>query len=177
MKNLIILIIVAIVLINVVVFIFSRDTAEAPVLSPSSILTPPILSPTELEEQNRESSISQPSQNGSGKIGIITSQKATVTYSDSGYSPATIIVKRGDMVVFDNKGPFSMWTASAVHPTHEAYPGSGIGLCGTNTLVAIFDACGGYGPGESWKFKFNERGTWKYHNHMQANHTGTIIVE
>jgi len=70
-----------------------------------------------------------------------------------------------------------MWTASAFHPTHKAYPGSDIAKCGIQSQIGIFDACRGYGSGESWEFKFDEQGTWKYHNHMQANHSGTIVVE
>jgi len=83
----------------------------------------------------------------------------------------------GDTVVFDNKGSKMMWTASAVHPTHKAYPDSDIAKCETPSQAGIFDACRGYGPGELWEFKFNEQGTWKYHNHLQPSHTGTIIVE
>ena len=70
-----------------------------------------------------------------------------------------------------------MWTASAIHPTHKAYPSSDIEKCGTQSQANIFDACKGYGQGESWGFRFDEVGTWKYHNHLQPNHTGTIVVE
>lgn len=103
--------------------------------------------------------------------------KVFVVYSDAGYDPAIVTIKKGDIVVFKNESSKMMWTASAVHPTHNAYPGSGIELCGTQTLVPNFDACKGYGFGESWEFQFEEQGTWKYHNHLQPNHTGTIITE
>lgn len=101
----------------------------------------------------------------------------SVTYLDSGYSPNTVKIKKGDTVIWKNQSKFSVWTASAVHPTHKIYPGSGMEMCGMNTLVAIFDACKGFSSGESWDFRFNEQGTWKYHNHLQPNHAGTIIVE
>jgi len=159
MKQLIILTIVAVALIGIVVFLYTRDSGEVSTLSPT-----PTPTPTPVSE---ESPLPLPT---------VLESKVTVTYSDSGYSPATITVKKGDTVVFDNKGSFSMWTASAFHPTHKAYPGSGIEMCGTNTLVAIFDACREYGAGESWEFQFNEAGTWKYHNHLQPNHTGTVVV-
>ncbi|OHA38709.1 MAG: hypothetical protein A3G03_02780 [Candidatus Taylorbacteria bacterium RIFCSPLOWO2_12_FULL_44_15c] len=64
-----------------------------------------------------------------------------------------------------------MWTASAVHPTHRAYPTSG------GCLGSTFDACAGVQSGNSWSFKFDISGTWKYHNHLNPGDTGTIVVE
>lgn len=160
MRNLIILIAVAVILVGVVVFLYTRDSEEASILSPTPTLTS---TPTA-----EETPIPLPT---------VSESKVTVTYSDSGYSPAEIQIKKGDTVVFDNKSPKMMWTASAVHPTHKAYPGSDIANCGTSSQNGMFDACKGYGTGESWEFRFNEQGTWKYHNHLQPTHFGTIIVE
>ena len=176
MKNLIILTTVAIVLVGTVVFLFSKDTAESPALSPSPTLTSTSIPSTSSGQVTSPQATSTPIVEET-PVSSPTISNIVVIYSDSGYSPATVIVKKGDTVVFDNKSSKMMWTASAVHPTHRAYPGSGIEMCGTNTLVAIFDACRGYGLSESWGFKFKEIGIWKYHNHMQANHTGTIVVE
>jgi len=170
MKNLIILTTVVIVLVGVIIFIYSGDTVEAPTPTPDS--TPSTSSGPASSPQSTPISEESPL-----PLPTVSGSKVTVTYSNSGYGPATINIKRGDTVVFENKGSFSMWTASAFHPTHKAYPGSDIAKCGTQSQAGIFDACKGYGPGESWEFKFNEQGTWKYHNHMQANHTGTIVVE
>ena len=153
MKQIIILAVLAIILIGVVVFLYSGGT-DRPALE------------IDIGIESKESP-------GANIIG----QAKTVMYSDSGYSPATITVNRGDTVVFNNKGTKMMWTASAVHPTHKAYPNSDIAKCETQSQAGIFDACGGYGLGELWEFKFNEQGTWKYHNHLQPNDTGAIIVE
>ena len=70
-----------------------------------------------------------------------------------------------------------MWTASAMHPTHMAYPGSDVKKCGTPEAGMIFDSCAGTPSGESWSFKFNSAGEWKYHNHLNVGHYGAIIVE
>lgn len=94
-----------------------------------------------------------------------------VTYSDSGYSPATLTVKAGTTVTFKNESSRSMWTASGVHPTHRLYPTTG------GCIASTFDACQGIQPGSSWSFKFNIVGTWKYHNHLNPSNTGTIVVE
>jgi len=162
MKKLILSTIVAIVLVGVVVFLFARDRGEVPALSPT-----PTLTPTPVSEES-PLPLSTP----------IASKVAVITYTDSGYSPSTVRIKRGDgLVDFKNTSSKMMWTASAVHPTHKAYPGSDIAKCGTLSGVDMFDSCKGYEPGESWAFFFDNLGTWKYHNHLQPNHTGTIVVE
>ena len=170
MKQLILLVVVAVVLVGVVVFLYSRDIVEAPTEFSRSgdAHTPRTPTPTPTVT---------PLITETTPVPLPTVSKITVTYSDSGYSPAEITVKKGDTVVFINRGSKMMWTASAVHPTHKVYPSSDIAKCGTPSQNGIFDACKGYEQGESWEFKFNETGTWKYHNHLQSTHTGTIMVE
>lgn len=94
-----------------------------------------------------------------------------VTYTDSGYSPATVTVKKGETVTWKNNSSHSMWTASALHPTHSIYPTTG------GCLGSTFDACAGIAAGATWSFKFDAAGTWKYHNHVDSSHYGTVIVE
>ncbi|HEY4506205.1 MAG TPA: hypothetical protein VJJ24_02060 [Candidatus Paceibacterota bacterium] len=101
-------------------------------------------------------------------------QTRTVTYTDSGFSPSEITIKRGEKVTFVNSSTHQMWVASAMHPTHTTYPGSDIKLCGTTDV--IFDECEGDDPGESWSFPFNIVGSWGYHNHLSASHFGKVIV-
>lgn len=98
-------------------------------------------------------------------------QDNVVTYSDSGYSPQILQVKAGATVTFKNESSESLWTASAIHPTHKVYPTTG------GCLGSTFDECKGDDPGSSWQFKFDIPGTWKYHNHLNPSHTGTIVVE
>src|SRR3989344_4998968 len=52
--------------------------------------------------------------------------ETTIVYSDSGFFPKEVTVKKGSMVTFKNESLLKMWPASAKHPTHEVYPGSGI---------------------------------------------------
>jgi plastocyanin len=92
-----------------------------------------------------------------------TTESMMVTYSDSGFSPASITVKVGDTVTFKNQSGKSMWVASAPHPTHTAYP--------------EFDAKKGVAMGESYMFTFTKAGTWEYHNHLNPTSFGTIVVE
>lgn len=98
-------------------------------------------------------------------------EEKVVTYTDSGYSPNILTVKKGETITFKNQSLQSMWTASAVHPTHRLYPTTG-GCSGST-----FDTCQGVQPGNSWSFTFDIAGTWKYHNHLDPGKTGTITVE
>ena len=101
----------------------------------------------------------------------------TIVYTANGYSPGQLTIKVGDTVIFKNESQMEMWTASAMHPTHKVYPGSGIEKCGTAEAAKIFDACAAIASGGEWSFTFTEAGTWAYHNHLQSNHFGKVIVE
>ncbi len=95
----------------------------------------------------------------------------TIEITASGFAPNTLTVSAGTIVTFINKDSQQHWPASAVHPTHSAYPESG-GCIGSK-----FDACKPLAQGESFSFTFNEKGTWKYHDHLNPAMTGTIIVQ
>ena len=95
----------------------------------------------------------------------------TVKITSSGFEPKTLTVKAGTTVTFVNEDSNKHWPASAMHPTHAVYPESG-GCIGSK-----FDACKGLAQGESFSFTFNEKGSWKYHDHLNVPSTGTIAVE
>lgn len=103
--------------------------------------------------------------------GTPPAEQNVVTYANAGYSPNTITIKAGETVNFKNSSSQSMWTASGVHPTHRLYPTTG------GCIGSTFDACKGIQPGNSWSFKFDIAGTWKYHNHLSPSDTGTIVVK
>lgn len=102
---------------------------------------------------------------------------AVVLYTDSGFAPQTFTVKAGETVTFVNGSTNPMWPATAVHPTHTAYPGSDKNKCGTAEEPNIFDACKPIAPGEEWSFKFDQKGSWNYHDHLSPNYRETITVE
>ncbi|PIR46305.1 MAG: hypothetical protein COV07_04375 [Candidatus Vogelbacteria bacterium CG10_big_fil_rev_8_21_14_0_10_45_14] len=87
---------------------------------------------------------------------------AVVSYSGSGFSPATKTVSVGTLVSFENESPKNVWVASDPHPTHTDH--------------GEFDAKRAYGPGETYTFTFSEPGTYTYHNHLNAGEKGTIVV-
>ena len=102
----------------------------------------------------------------------------SVSYTDDGFVPSVYRVKKGQVVTFVNESSKAMWPASDEHPTHRLYPQSDIKKCAEQEwFFKIFDACGEIIPGLTWAFKFEEGGSWKYHNHRYPSHTGTVVVE
>lgn len=88
----------------------------------------------------------------------------TVTYDANGFMPKTVTVRKGDTVVFQNKTGKPASVASAVHPTHLLYP--------------EFDQYKTAERGkDEFRFSFEKVGAWKYHDHLNATMTGTVVVE
>lgn len=93
-----------------------------------------------------------------------TQGEATVTImrTENGYEPKELTVKKGDIVAWTNQSGEFHWPASDLHPTHGIYP--------------EFDPLKPIASGDSWKFKFDKVGVWKFHDHIRANKVGTVIV-
>lgn len=121
------------------------------------------------------STIKGQAQNSSGSA--VERKTYDIIYTDAGFSPSAITVKAGDTVNFVNNSSGTFWPASAVHPTHSAYPGSSISKCATSTESGIFDACKPLSVGSSWTFQFNQKGSWNYHDHLHPAQKGTVVVE
>jgi len=131
--------------------------------------TPPSFS-QQPNESLQTNIIVQPSPNQSG-------EKYEIKYTDSGYSPKELTVKVGDTVTWKNESSHGMWTASAIHPTHVIYSGSSLDEHCPDAENTSFDECKSAQPGEFWSFRFDKKGTWRYHNHVQAAHFGAIVTE
>jgi len=100
-----------------------------------------------------------------------------VVVTSSELAPMTLTIKKGDTVIFTNTGTRDIWPATGAHPTHKIYPGSGIEKCGTAEESMIFDACRRVPVRDSYSFKFDEVGSWGYHDHLRSSTKGTIVVE
>ena len=107
--------------------------------------------------------------------GTMTDRRV-IAYTDNGYSPGTLTISKGDTVTFKNESSRDMWPATAIHPSHTVYPGSGIGKCDTLKEANIFDACRRIAPGGEYAFTFGEVGEWNYHDHLRSTNWGTITV-
>lgn len=101
---------------------------------------------------------------------------AAVSITANGYEPQTVSILKGGTVTWTNSTDSPNWPATAKHPTHTVYPGSGIEKCGSLEESTIFDACRGLAKGESYSFTFNNAGEWAYHDHVNAKMFGKVIV-
>lgn len=89
-------------------------------------------------------------------------ERTVVTYTDTGYAPNSVTVKKGSIVTFVNESTRGMWTTSDLHPTHQLLPG--------------FDQKAAAGKGGTYEYTFDKVGTWTYHNHVNAADKGTVVV-
>jgi plastocyanin len=98
---------------------------------------------------------------------------ATVMYSASGYSPSSVKIKKGGTVTWVDQGTGKMWTASASHPTHTVYSGTTREEHCDDATDTSFDQCEN---SAQYSFTFSKAGTWRYHNHSQSSHFGSVEV-
>jgi len=124
--------------------------------------------PESSSEQTTESEFTTPSE-----LEPPTPQTVTVVYENSGFSPKSSTIYKGDTVVFINSSTHSMWVSSNLHPTHTLYPEKSSSDC----LGSSFDSCANIPPGDLWQFEFNSTGSWGYHNHLRAGKTGIVVVQ
>jgi plastocyanin len=91
-----------------------------------------------------------------------TEQGTTITYSDDGFSPATLTVKAGTTITIKNTSGMELQFSSDDHPTHTKNPEM------NETAIS---------SGQTQSLTMNKKGTWGYHNHLSSGDTGTIVVE
>jgi plastocyanin len=91
-----------------------------------------------------------------------TSSSLTVTFTDKGFAPASLTIKKGQTVTFINNSSGKMWVAANPFPTSSEYP--------------AFNEKSGVATGSSWSFTFDKTGTWFYHNHYSPAQGAKIVV-
>lgn len=96
------------------------------------------------------------------QIFSVNSSFATIELQGKGFNPEEIKIRKNTTVKFTTTRNSAFWPASNLHPTHLIYP--------------QFDPRRPIQAKESWSFKFDKVGTWRYHDHLYPNFTGTIIV-
>lgn len=121
-----------------------------------------------------ESSVTAAAGTGTGAGATVATNVPTtvITYTDAGFVPSSVAIKKGQTVRWENNSGSKVWPASAVHPTHSVYPQKSASDC----LGSTFDACKGLQKGESWDFTFNNVGEWRFHDHLHAYNTGSVTV-
>jgi plastocyanin len=109
-----------------------------------------------------QSSTSSQSQSSSTTVTTGQNSAATITYSDSGFSPGNVTVKVASTVTIKNTSSGPLQFDSDPHPAHTDDPELNVGIVE---------------PGQSMTFTVNVKGTHGYHNHLDASQKGTIIAE
>jgi plastocyanin len=89
-------------------------------------------------------------------------EAVTITYSDNGFSPSTVIVKSGGKVTVKNTSSELVQFDSDPHPVHT-----------DDTELNI----GTVQPGDSQTITVTTTGSHGYHNHLNPSMTGTIVVK
>ncbi len=153
-------IIAIIVILAIVIFIgVKMSKSPAPVITDDSVASTTVSVATSTSSVTTTSSTTT----------VVTTTTAssttahTVTYTDAGYSPASITIKVGESVTFINNSTGKIWTASDPHPQH--------------TILSSFDEKTAADPGTSWTYTFTKAGAWKYHNHKKSSFVGQVIVQ
>ncbi|PIZ28231.1 hypothetical protein COY43_01635 [Candidatus Berkelbacteria bacterium CG_4_10_14_0_8_um_filter_35_9_33_8] len=169
-KTIIAVVIATVVLTGGYFFFKDVDRSTPEVSEPSS--QQPITQSSASEPSTSEQPPQQPQASQAPAV-----KENVVTFTNSGYSPSILTVKKDETVTFKNQSSRSMWPASAMHPTHRAYSNTSLDEHCPDTTGIAFDACKGFLPSQSWSFTFNQVGTWKYHDHLSSSNTGVIVVE
>lgn len=86
----------------------------------------------------------------------------TITYDDNGFSPQMLTTKAGEKVTIKNESNQPLQFSSADHPTHLKNDELNL-----DTIAA----------GESQTFTPTTKGTFGFHNHLDDDHTGTIVIQ
>ena len=106
---------------------------------------------------------------GSG-VAAIPSASEHITYNieitNSEFIPRKLEIKKGDKIIFVNKGSSPTWITSSDGKD-----------CETPEEAKIFGACKELITGEKYSFTFSEAGIWNYEDRMNLGKTGTIIVK
>ena len=162
-------------LVVLVLFIAGCSKSDTMVQTPVAPEQAPTPEPVASEPQ-QETPAAQPpvlkTETPSGPVNPV------VEITTDGFNPKTITITAGDSVTWINKDSRQHWPASAAHPTHTIYPGSGLSKCSNPTeRTTIFDACIGISSGKEFTFTFTEQGSWKYHDHLNPGMFGTVVVE
>jgi len=87
---------------------------------------------------------------------------ATVSYTDSGFSPKTVTVRKGTTVTFKNTSTGTMWVVTGVYPTNQLLPG--------------FDEKAAVATGGMYQYTFTKVGTWQYYNHAKTTDEAFVVV-
>jgi len=89
-------------------------------------------------------------------------ETVTIDVTSSGFSPASVSIKPGGRVVWNNKSGGDISINSDDHPTHRLFKELNIGHVPDNSTASVL---------------LEKQGTYTYHDHYNPGRTGTIVVK
>lgn len=89
--------------------------------------------------------------------------QTTVTISASGFTPQTVTIKARDSVTWTNSDSTNHTVNSDPHPSHTLYP--------------ILNQVGRMAASDKKSLAFPTAGKFTYHDHLNPQFTGTVIVQ
>jgi plastocyanin len=101
------------------------------------------------------------SANGKAAQGI-NFKRTTIKVTASGFNPQTIKIQKGTIVIWVNQSGADASVNSDDHPTNLLYPELNLGR---------------FSNGSSMTVSFNKTGKYTYHNELNLDQKGTIIVQ
>ncbi len=117
--------------------------------------------PTTTQNEETGSNSETDANNTGADANTNTVESATITFTNNGFSPATLTVKKGTKVTVVNNSSDEVQFSSDDHPTHREDPEINM-----ETLA----------PGESGSFTVTTVGTHGFHDHIDDSKTGTLVV-
>jgi len=93
-----------------------------------------------------------------------TAPAITTVMDSTGFAPSTLSIALGQTVCWANRDTSEgHWPASNIHPTHGIYP--------------AFDPKKPVRAGETWCFRFDKEGVWRFHDHLFPEFSGVVTVK
>lgn len=89
------------------------------------------------------------------------SETATITFTDNGFEPNRLTVKKGTVITVRNDSSTDIQFSSDDHPAHRD---------NTEMNMRVLTR------GESASYTATGVGTWGFHNHLDESETGTVMV-
>ncbi len=170
-KGLLITLVILAVVVVIVVIMLNRDTSDTNTNTNQTVNTSSgsvsSATPAPGSDGNvNELSVSQGAMDESDDETVKAGTTEVGVSASTGFVPRTVTISVGDTVRWMNEGASTVYVAPDDHPTHVAYSG-----------IWDDDGTGQIGPGETYSFTFTTAGTYSYHDHLNPNNTGTVIVQ
>lgn len=97
------------------------------------------------------------------KVSKVASGEVVVTFDlNKGFSPSEVVISRGTTVRFRNMSGVNFWPASDFYPQNSNY--------------SDFDPKRIIESGGEWSFRFDNTGSWGYHDHIKPIFKGVVVV-